>query len=308
MMGGSCDVVCPTCASIADLKMQIQREHCFERGLTLRLFICQGVEAGTDVGQYVAIPATAASAVAANDPSMELPDSLLVDELSAEVELQLLIDDGILVLEDRLAKLQSPHCRYQKYLRWLEGVEAGDKRVLRTVWSLVALEPPELNPKETDAADSGIQQLQEHVYVDEVSAAVVMSWECIWWSHRNGWRARSPAAATTGATGDLRRGVKVDESLASQMLHWVWEDFECALTPFIRPENYKRLLGWLICDVAPGGTSPRLRVALAEVDQIMCRGCRSFVEESPGPNDRQNQSFIHLGEIAHCTKRVRCWA
>lgn len=232
----------------------------------------------------------------------ELPNSMILSELANDTTLVCLFR-GTEMLESQLSNLPSPGCQYQKYLRWLQGVPAGDERVVQSLWFLSVLSnPTQSAEKEEDPAMCG--NGQGKVCMDEVNAAVILGL-CALWTRDF---VRSPRGLEVPT---LSREVQITPKLVKQLDNSQWQEIRRALEPQYRPTAHTQLLEWILED-----GSPRLRVAMAEVQQILIRSAERFVgnhaaghhRDHCGSNSRQEESYRHLLAIANCSQKVRCWA
>lgn len=241
----------------------------------------------------------------------ELCDNELISELPADTTLLCIAVDSVTALEEKLKEVQSPGSETQKYLRSYVGVEAGDARVLRSVWVLATMAKSADMALfvSSDACDAkGLPCLPQ---LDQVGGAAIMMLNCIWSSWR---RSRHTEPTSSEAIQVvLTANEKLTAPLQEQLLHASLEDLEKLLAPHYSPEAHRRLLAWLLQSdgtaIKPGGRAPRLRVALAEIDQILCRGAERLLAGGSGlPMDRQSMAYSDLLKVVACRPDVRCWA
>lgn len=271
---------CPT-ASIRDVKTRIEERKALEGMICL-------TEEGSDA---------------------ELQNSMTLAELPNDTTLTYIIR-GIETVESKLSNLPSPGCAMQKYLRWLEGVPAEDQRVLQSLWLISILSTPaevaEMPPDPEEEQQLG--SMEDHLGPlprDEVDAAVILG-------HAQLWR---PCPSKEPISGDLdglslNRMVKVTRQFCERLEKLTWDEIQRALEQHYRLTSHCHLLEWILEE-----GSPRLRVAMAEVEQILVRGAVRFVQGANADagskyrsDDRQSGSFKSLLAIANCEPNLYCWA
>eukprot|EP00746_Dinoflagellata_sp_MGD_P072029 gnl/MRDRNA2_/MRDRNA2_29271_c0_seq1.p1 gnl/MRDRNA2_/MRDRNA2_29271_c0~~gnl/MRDRNA2_/MRDRNA2_29271_c0_seq1.p1 ORF type:complete len:303 (+),score=49.93 gnl/MRDRNA2_/MRDRNA2_29271_c0_seq1:80-988(+) len=232
----------------------------------------------------------------------ELPSSMTLSELANDTTLICLVR-GIEALESQLSNLPSPGCQIQKYLGWLDGVPAGDERVLQSLWFLSVLSNPAQSIEEEE--DIALCRVKGNELVDEVNAAVFLGLDNLWNSGSTPGLDETFTSGDGGvpalsreATATLNLGLKLGEHLGTLQ----WRQIRHALEPHYRLTAHIRLLEWILEE-----GSPRLRVTMAEVNQVLVRGVQNFVTNHR-VNARQTQSYKELLAIANCSQNVRCWA
>jgi len=231
----------------------------------------------------------------------ELPNSMTLSELTNDTTLVCAIR-GIETLESEFSNLPSPGCKLQKYLRWLQGIPAGDERVLQSLWfvSVLSYPGPAESVEATDPAEEE-QEKQESLPRDEVDAAVILGLADLW-------RARSRTQCESGKSdaGDLEvlslsRKVKITGEVRNRLEMFTWNEIRRTLEPHYRATAHADLLEWILEE-----GSCRLRVIMAELDNIFVRGADGFVRGRN--NSRQIDAFKNLLAIANCDQNVVCWA
>jgi len=220
------------------------------------------------------------------DGGQKLSDSDLIGDLPAGVNL-LCLASSLGLLEKQLGELESPGDPYQKYLRTYEGVSAGDLRVLRSVWALACLDSTSVLP------------------LDQVAAAVIIVISLLW--------APFDVAEERQETidGKLIRCEPLSQQLIDKLPCADVKKLEGHLHAHYSFEAHEKLLSWLLENPDkrnPGGSlgtcargepSPRLRVMLAEIHQILCRGVTALMQGEG--NSRQTEAYAELLKIAMAT-------
>jgi hypothetical protein len=192
------------------------------------------------------------------------------------------------LLESQIAELGTPGDEFQKYLRTYVGVSAGDQRIMNSLWAVSIL---------ASTADgwSGTEPC------DQVAGAVIKLLECIWS------RARRVTARDTAATIELKRGVPMNKELTIFLQSLDADELQQYLRPLYSCQAHEKLLTWILEDpdrdggkvCQKGEPSPRMRVMLAEIDQILVRGADCLLEGSA--NSRQSEAFGELLKVARCS-------
>jgi len=268
----------------------------------------------------------------------EIGDNEVVGDLAECARLICITSASISTLESRVAKLDSPGCKYQKYLRWLEGTPAGDPRILQTAWAASILPMPFALNSSKDAGGDDADDDAGHddddaptgkVGLDEVSAAVLHAIDASWGARRRQSQACESDAVEvldrTGAGHNLQRQVPVTTSTAEKLSRLSWEALKQALMPHYDADAHAKLLksvlggsndgACTLSDDLDSGDCKRsdvLRTLLAECDQIMCRDTKEFVKKNVGTlelcgHGRQQGAYQSLLKVASCT-RTRLWA
>lgn len=218
------------------------------------------------------------------DGDHKLSDAQLVAELPFDVKLLCVVVPKLRMLEESLGRLSSPGDSYQKYLRRFVDVHSSDPRVLQSIWGLAVLASTRASCNEWP---------EPHKQpVDQVAAAVVMLLDRIWCSS---------GQQCLDASVELLPECATTKDLANLLQDASLEDLQRLLTPHYREEAHEKLLSWILKkgtgdEYKEGESSGRLRVTLAEIDQILVRGASRFLTGIA--NDRQTEAYEELLTIA----------
>eukprot|EP00931_Biecheleriopsis_adriatica_P035903 TRINITY_DN20696_c0_g1_i1.p1 TRINITY_DN20696_c0_g1~~TRINITY_DN20696_c0_g1_i1.p1 ORF type:complete len:283 (-),score=45.06 TRINITY_DN20696_c0_g1_i1:278-1126(-) len=253
-------------ASIRDLKRRIQDMKSVEGAVCL-------VQEGSD---------------------KDLPNGMKLGEFTDDTTLLCTIR-GAESLESQLCGFPSPGDPMQKYLRWLQGVPAGDERVLQSLWFVSLLADVEVHVDPVAAAGEG--------HVDQVTAAAFLGLDAIWQRTAGEMRTADDVEALA-----LSRGAKITPALGEQLKSSGCLGIRRALEPHYKLADHIHVLEWILRE-----GEKALRVIMAEVYQISCRGIDTFLgieKDRPGPSHpRQMESYKHLLAIVKCDdEQVRFWA
>eukprot|EP00931_Biecheleriopsis_adriatica_P035904 TRINITY_DN20696_c0_g1_i2.p1 TRINITY_DN20696_c0_g1~~TRINITY_DN20696_c0_g1_i2.p1 ORF type:complete len:286 (-),score=34.12 TRINITY_DN20696_c0_g1_i2:278-1135(-) len=227
----------------------------------------------------------------------DLPNNMKLDEFTDETTL-LCVIRGAEVFESQLCSFRSPGDPMQKYLRWLQGIPAGDERVLQSLWFVSLLANVEMHCDQESAPDVEVQ-------VDQVTAAAFLGLDAnAIWQTKAGEMGRVDDVEVLA----LSRRAKITPALGEQLTSLGCLGIRRALEPHYKLADHIHVLEWILRE-----GEKALRVIMAEVYQISCRGIDTFLgieKDRPGPSHpRQMESYKHLLAIVKCDdEQVRFWA
>lgn len=242
-----------------------------------------------------------------------VPDDQLVQTLPQGTILCCCVT-SLAALEARFAGLESPGCPFQKYLRSYLEVPADDPRVLRTFYLFAILAPTaekvfsDRHAPDGDRAERATMLQERALPVNQVAGAVLMLLDKVWCGERP--TVEFECGGARGALSALSSEEAVTEEQSNSFQNMSAEELEPFAVPFYSMEAHERLLCWASSSLQPGKSgqvSKHLRVAMAELDQIICRCTPELLEAEPLIG-RKTQAYLDLLKILAGGRSIRCWA